>query len=52
MTPDNADTDKPARKHDVPAPGPHAKPELIDKEKTPGSGILPDAENANQAPSG
>lgn len=37
----------------VPAAGPHAKPELTDKEKTPKSGVLPEAEeNQVDAPTG
>jgi hypothetical protein len=37
-----------------PAAGPHARPELTDKAKTPGTGMLPDPENndGNQAPTG
>ena len=50
---DNAKAGKPARKPDIPAPGPHARPGLTDKDKTPGSGMLPDAdEPGSQAPSG
>jgi hypothetical protein len=41
------------RKPDVPVPGPHARPGLTDKDKTPGTGMLPDADEPNsQAPSG
>jgi len=29
---------------DIPAAGPHARKELTDNEKTPGSGSLPDPE--------
>jgi hypothetical protein len=36
----------------VPAPGPHAKPELTDPEKTPGSGMLPQADDPNESPTG
>ncbi|MCG6205445.1 hypothetical protein LPW26_12405 [Rhodopseudomonas sp. HC1] len=33
--------------------GPHAEPELTDKSKTPGSGMLPEPEDdATEAPSG
>ena len=32
----------PSNPQDIPPAGPHAKPELIDKSKTPGSGALPD----------
>jgi|tagenome__1003787_1003787.scaffolds.fasta_scaffold9416339_2 hypothetical protein len=56
MTPDRpekADAEKPGRQPGVPAPGPHARPGLTDKDKTPGSGMLPDAGEPNsQAPSG
>jgi len=37
---------------DIPAPGPHARPELTDNDKTPGSGMLPDPDDSNPAPSG
>lgn len=38
---------------DMPPAGPHAKPELIDEEKTPGSGVLPDEDDdATDAPTG
>jgi hypothetical protein len=30
------------RPEDMPPAGPHAKPELTDRDKTPGSGALPD----------
>jgi hypothetical protein len=43
---------KPEPPPDIPAPGPHAKPESIDKEKTPGTGMLPDPEDSNPAPGG
>jgi hypothetical protein len=37
----------------MPPAGPHAKPELIDKDKTPGSGVLPDADpTQTDAPTG
>jgi hypothetical protein len=49
---DNPEPKKLVRKHDIPVPGPHARPELTDNDKTPGTGMLPDAENANEAPSG
>ena len=32
--------------------GPHAAPELTDKDKTPGSGMLPAAGDAQDAPTG
>lgn len=38
---------------DPPPAGPHAKPELIDEEKTPGSGVLPDEDDqSTDAPTG
>lgn len=43
------DTDK------MPPAGPHAKPELTDEEKTPGSGAFPapgEADNDDMAPTG
>jgi len=43
---------KPKPKYDLPAPGPHARPELIDKDKTPGTGMLPDPDDNNPAPTG
>jgi hypothetical protein len=37
----------------IPPAGPHAKPELTDKAKTPKSGVLPDAdERQTEAPTG
>jgi hypothetical protein len=39
----------------MPAAGPHAKPELTDKEKTSGSGVLPDPARkpkSTEAPTG
>jgi hypothetical protein len=36
----------------IPSPGPHADPELIDQEKTPGSGMLPEPEDTNPSPTG
>jgi hypothetical protein len=42
-------TDVPKQKQisreDTPAAGPHARPDLTDKDKTPGSGMLPDQDN-------
>ncbi|MCP9629094.1 hypothetical protein NML43_18520 [Rhodopseudomonas palustris] len=32
--------------------GPHTKPELTDESKTPGSGMLSDPGDSNEAPSG
>ncbi|MDQ8729388.1 hypothetical protein [Bradyrhizobium sp. LHD-71] len=37
----------------IPPAGPHAKPELTDKERTPGSGVLPDSDpKETEAPTG
>ena len=38
-----------------PAAGPHAKPELMDEEKTPGAGTLPpigESDDSNAQPTG
>jgi hypothetical protein len=38
-----------------PAAGPHAKPELMDEEKTPGAGALPpigESDDSNAQPTG
>jgi len=43
---------KPASEPEIPVPGPHARSELTDKDKTPGTGMLPDPEENNPAPSG
>lgn len=41
------------REEEMPAAGPHAKPELIDEEKTPGSGVVPDGDDeTTDAPTG
>ena len=37
---------------DIPLPGPHARPELIDPEKTPGAGTLPEPDDPNPSPTG
>jgi len=42
---------KPVPKQENPA-GPHARPELTEKEKTPGSGMMPERDDPNQGPSG
>jgi hypothetical protein len=39
-------------KSDSPAAGPHAKPELMDESKTPGTGALPDADDDSVSPGG
>ena len=38
--------------HNLNPAGPHAKPELTDSEKTPGCGVLPEAGEPNQSPTG
>ena len=41
------------RPEDMPPEGPHAKPELTDEEKTPGSGAFPGKANpGDMAPTG
>ena len=50
LTDDKNQKPEPERKG--PAAGPHARPELTDKDKTPGSGMLPDPNDSNPAPSG
>jgi hypothetical protein len=37
---------------EMPSPGPHARPELTDPEKTPGTGMLPEPGDANPSPTG
>ena len=52
MTKATADKrEKPVPKQENPA-GPHARPELTEKDKTPGSGMLPERDDPNQGPSG
>ncbi|MEA2944235.1 MAG: hypothetical protein QOD09_4764 [Bradyrhizobium sp.] len=50
------DKDKPKPKSkpvpDLPVPGLHARPELIDPDKTPGTGMLPDPDDPNPSPTG
>jgi hypothetical protein len=46
---EHVDTQKKAGNH--PAAGPHAKPHLTDKDKTPGTGSLPDPD-AKEADAG
>jgi hypothetical protein len=44
---------KPAASEKMPPAGPHAKPELTDKDKTPRSGVLPGPdEKETEAPTG
>jgi hypothetical protein len=35
---------------EMPAAGPHARPDLIDPEKTPGSGMYPAEDDTNPSP--
>jgi hypothetical protein len=35
---------------DLPAAGPHAEPGLVDEEKTPGSGAMPDIGDGGDTP--
>jgi hypothetical protein len=43
----------PSANETPPPAGPHAKPELTDKDKTPKSGVLPEAdETQTEAPTG
>jgi len=37
---------------DLPSAGPHARPDLTDYDKTPGSGILPRPDEDNTQPTG
>ena len=51
--PEKLRPEEPDRKH--PAAGPHAKPELMDEEKTPGAGTLPpvgESDDGNAQPTG
>ncbi|MFC0242242.1 hypothetical protein [Rhodopseudomonas telluris] len=43
---------KPDAKQDRNPAGPHSKPELTDESKTPGTGMLSDPGDSNEAPSG
>jgi hypothetical protein len=43
---------KPRIGPNLPAPGPHARPELLDPEKTPGAGTLPEPDDPNPSPTG
>jgi hypothetical protein len=54
---EKADTRKKKKSRSVnpermPPAGPHATEELTDKEKTPGSGVLPDVDDPNISPTG
>lgn len=48
--------EKPDPKKPHPRPensaGPHARPELTEKDKTPGSGMLPEPDDPNAGPTG
>ncbi len=50
------DADAPATKRpgpeSMPSAGPHARPDLTDKDKTPGTGMLPEPGDANPSPTG
>jgi hypothetical protein len=47
------DTDSGSKPDEKSPAGPHDTPELTDKEKTPGTGMLPDADDPDvEAPSG
>ncbi|CCD84866.1 conserved protein of unknown function [Bradyrhizobium sp. ORS 285] len=43
---------KPGAQDSLPPAGPHARPDLIDKDKTPGTGMLPDPDDSNPSPTG
>jgi hypothetical protein len=43
---------KPRPQRDMPVPGPPARPELLDSEKTPGTGMLLDPDDPNPSPTG
>jgi hypothetical protein len=44
---------QPKPEQELPPSGPHAKPELTDKEKTGGTGMLPEPDEGNvEGPSG
>ncbi|WP_168192893.1 hypothetical protein [Undibacter mobilis] len=45
-------TKQPTQAKDMPAAGPHAKPELTDDSKTPGAGTLPEPGSQERATSG
>jgi hypothetical protein len=46
-----SETDKPRQGTANPA-GPHARPDLTDPDKTPGTGMLPEPGTNNPAPTG
>ncbi|WP_083842557.1 hypothetical protein [Bradyrhizobium sp. ORS 375] len=39
-------------KDQPPPAGPHARPDLVDEDKTPGTGMLPDPHDSNPSPTG
>ncbi|MDQ0457250.1 hypothetical protein [Rhizobium paknamense] len=41
---------KSQEREDMPPAGPHARPELTDKEKTPGTGALPEDSQEDVTP--
>lgn len=43
---------RPPAKGEQPSAGPHAKPELTDETKTPGTGMLPEPGDPNESPTG
>ena len=42
----------PRPQREKPPSGPDARPELLDPEKTPGTGMLPDPDDPNPSPTG
>lgn len=40
------------RKEEMPVAGPHARPDLTDPDKTPGSGMFPGEDDTNSSPTG
>ena len=42
----------PRPQRENPPSGPDARPELLDPEKTPGTGMLPDPDDPNPSPTG
>ncbi|MGY3448580.1 hypothetical protein [Bradyrhizobium sp. USDA 4353] len=47
----DSESRKPANET-LPPAGPHARPELTDSEKTPGTGMLPEPGDSNPSPTG
>ncbi|MGN6285475.1 MAG: hypothetical protein ACTHM2_10025 [Afipia sp.] len=51
--PKNRETDKqPKADQKIPAAGPHGKSEQTDKDKAPGTGILPEEDEDVEGPTG